>query len=263
MSGFFVLFFLIMLMFSGCVTHNIDDKATRDVIIAKYAEKPVSIDGNLDDEIWRTAPSYKFSLSRASLLPLNKRIDQRPGIDKLTEQGEVKFAWNEKFLYIGAKLYDSDIVQESVKDQENHFLSGDVLEIFLKPKNSTWYWEIYGTPNEKKTILWLPGRGRLGLKNYCGTVMQTDDIIIATKIKGTLNNWQDKDEYWTIEMAIPSKILTCFGDSFGYNSEWTILIGRYNYSRYLPWVELSSIPQLSITHFHLTEEYGILKFEKP
>ena len=86
MSGFFVLFFLIMLMFSGCVTHNIDDKATRDVIIAKYAEKPVSIDGNLDDEIWRTSPSYKFSLSRASLLPLNKRIDQRPGINKLTEQ---------------------------------------------------------------------------------------------------------------------------------------------------------------------------------
>ncbi|HOK56445.1 MAG TPA: carbohydrate-binding family 9-like protein [bacterium] len=218
-------------------------------IIAKYTDKPLIIDGKLQEDVWKKAPIYELEL---------------PGNEKKqpVEKGEVQLAWDEEYLYVGIKFYDSDIVQESNKNQTHHYLTGDLVEIFLKPEKNTWYWEIYGTPNCKKTVFFFPGRGRAGLQGCFKPNIDLDRILIGTQIKGTLNNWHDIDEYWTLEMAIPSEELKSFGDNFGYGSEWRILIARYNYSRYLHWKELSSFPKLSVPNFHLIEEYGKLVFEK-
>jgi len=50
----------------------------------------------------------------------------------------VRLAWDEKYLYIGAHLINSDIVQTG----ENHthlYQIGDLIEIFLKPEKEEWY----------------------------------------------------------------------------------------------------------------------------
>lgn len=252
----FGLFFVIL--FSGCALTPKINKGEKEMvatpcIITKYSEVPVVIDGKFDDPVWKIAPVYKLTLSKD---------DESKG-NVLQEKGEAQVAWDENYLYVGVKLYDSDIVQESDKDQDHHYQKGDVVEIFLQPEQSTWYWEIYGTPNCKKTVFWFPGRGRTGLSSCYEPTIELNEILIATEIKGTLNNWKDRDEYWTLEMAIPVKELTKYGDAFGSNSEWRVLIARYNYSRYLPWKELSMYPQLSITNYHLIEEYGkLIIFEK-
>jgi hypothetical protein len=136
---------------------------------------------------------------------------------------------------------------------------GDLMELFLKPEDHTWYWELYATPRGKKTSFWFPGRGRLGLescyKYECG-------LRVAAQVQGTLNNWQDKDIGWTVEVAMPIKDLTARGEKFGPGARWTILVARYNYSRYLPWVENSATSQLSKTNYHLLEEYRPLKLVK-
>jgi len=248
---------LSIMMVSGCaLTQKVGTGEKMPVeplpIIAKYTEKPVVVDGKLDDPVWKNTPVYKLSLSRA---------DEEKG-NILQEEGYVQLAWNENYLYIGIKFYDSDITQENEENQQHHYRNGDLVELFLKPEKNTWYWEIYGTPNGKKTVFWFPGRGRLGMESHYQAVMNLDDIFIGVQIKGTLNNWKDRDDYWTLEMAIPVKELTKYGDAFGPGSEWRILIARYNYSRYLPWKELSMIPQLSMTNYHLLEEYGRLVFEK-
>jgi hypothetical protein len=80
-------------------------------------------------------------------------------------------------------------------------------------------------------------------------------------VNGSINSWQDKDNYWTAEMAIPIKGLTQYGAEFGTGSQWLIFIARYNYSRYLPLKELSSYPVLDIPDFHTIEEYAQIKFE--
>jgi hypothetical protein len=265
--SFWVAAVLLLFISAGCAM-NPDTRGwwkqpvVSSVLVAQYTEKPVVMDGNLNDVIWKDVPVYYLDFARDLYLPFEKRRDQRPGIDRLMEPGEVRLAWDDKYLYIGIKFTDSDIVQESEENQQHHYASGDVVEIFLKPEKSTWYWEIYGTPNEKKTVFWYPGRGRAGLKSCSESDMNLDDILIATQIKGTLNNWKDKDEYWTMEMAIPVKGLTAHGDILGPGSEWKILIARYNYSIVLPWREFSMVPQLSVTNYHLLEEYGILRFEK-
>ena len=87
---------------------------------------------------------------------------------------------------------------------------------------------------------------------------------VAAKIEGTLNNWEDKDKYWTAEMAIPVKDLTARGDSFGPGSHWVVLLARYNYSVYLPGKELTTalpFPKTAVG-FSAYECWAELRFEK-
>jgi len=72
---------------------------------------------------------------------------------------------------------------------------------------------------------------------------------VASYIEGTLNKSNDKDKYWTIEIAIlvrqlaPWYMFTPAEEYyFGPGSEWKVLISRYNYSKYLSEVELSMYP---------------------
>lgn len=220
-------------------------------MVAKYTSTPIQLDGRLDDPAWKDACVYQLSLSE----------DKVAEDQSLQNPGEVRLAWDDQYFYVGAKFFDTDIVAEGKKDQEHHYVKGDLCELFLKSDSFTWYWELYGTPANKKTSFWFPGWGRIGLPSMedyrCG-------LKVAARVEGTLNNWRDKDEYWVVEMAMPIKDLIAEGGSFGPESDWRILVARYNYSRYLDnqGPELSMTPQLSKTNYHLIKEYARLKLQK-
>ncbi len=223
----------------------------RPVMVASRTETPVKIDGVLDDDVWSTAKAYPLYLGKDD--PTEK--------DSPMEAGEARLAWDDQYLYVAVLYHDSDIVAEGTKDQEHHYLMGDLAEVFLKPEANTWYWELYVTPHGKKTHLWFPGSGRMGLKSSEAYSME---LHVAAQCQGTLNDWKDKDTSWTGEMAIPIKELERFGDKFGPDTAWTILVSRYNYSRYLPLrgPELSMTPQLPVTSYHYHDGYATLRLER-
>jgi len=216
---------------------------------ARYTAQPVCVDGLLNDDVWKTAEVYPLYLGK----------DRAAEGNQPAEPGEVRLAWDDKYFYVGIKYYDSDIVAEGDEDQLHHYNLGDLVELFLKPEEETWYWELYATPKGKKTSFWFPGRGRTGLpsgwKYRCG-------LRVAAKCAGTLNDWRDKDEYWMAEMAMPISDLTARGESFRPGAKWRILVARYNYTRYLPAKELSMTPQLTKTSYHRCEEYAVLDLAK-
>ena len=229
----------------------------RQMMSAKYAGK-LNMDGKLSDTAWATAQEYSFEL------PLNSYAKEPESLRKtlgseLREKGIAKLLWNEEYLYVGAKMEDSDVVAEGKADQTHLYTMGDLVEVFLKPENETYYWEIYGAPNNRKTAFFFPGRGRLFVPSCAEYSM---DVKVAAHVDGTLNNWHDRDKGWSVEIAIPVKSLTAFGAKFDNSAKWTILVSRYNYSRYLPMKELSSAPRLSALNFHLLEDYASLVLEK-
>lgn len=215
------------------------------VIIAGRTATPVVVDGKLDDPAWQTATGYPMFLSKdKGLVPI--------------EGGRVQLAWDQEFLYIGVKFTDSDVVQEQLQNQADFYRTGDLLEVFLKPQDSTWYWELYATPHNRQTVYWFAGGGRLGLESCSANPGVT--LKVGAQVEGTFNCWQDVDQAWTAEMAVPVSALTANGDAFGPGSRWRVLVARYNYSRYLKTFELSMTPQLSISRYHNQDEYAEIQF---
>lgn len=250
-----MVFVALILLFAG----TLQSQDTRPVIIAKHISRPLNMDGKMSDPAWAQAPVYSLEL------PLKIYSNQPESMQKLLgtvlkEKGSVKLLWNDEYLFVGARFEDSDVVADGKKDQTIHCTTGDLIEVFLKPEIDTYYWEIYGTPYNKKTCIFYPGRGRHFLPS--DLEYNCSDIIVKTSIDGTFNNWKDRDVGWTVELAIPVKMLTEFGAKFDNSTKWTILVARYNYSRYLPLKELSAFPLISNANFHISEEYARLNLEK-
>ncbi len=240
---------ILYVMMSGCSCGMLKSKnqLNGSVATAHYTSVPLQLDGKLDDAIWQNAQVYSLNLPQDKL---------NSGMS-LQGQGKVQFAWDNDFFYIAASFQDSDIIAQGKEDNMYHYQYGDLCEVFLKPANESYYWELYVTPAGKKTSFFYPSRG------YSGLPSCIDDykcnLKVAAQCQGTLNNWHDKDISWTAEMAMPIKDLQAYGAQFIYKASWKILVGRYNYSRYLDNVELSMAPQISKTRYDLYEEYADLE----
>lgn len=245
---------------SGCMNSGTDgNQEARPSITAKHISRALNLDGKMSDPVWAKASAYSLMLPQMIYAHQPESMRKTLGT-RLWEKGEIKLLWSDEYLYIGGRFEDSDIVADGKDDQTLHCNTGDLIEVFLKPETDTYYWEIYGTPHEKKTCIFYPGRGR-HLVPGCFDA-DYSAIIVKTSLDGTFNHWKDKDKSWTVELAIPIKKLTEHGAKFDSSAKWTILVSRYNYSRYLPWKELSAYPLLSSPNYHLNEEYARLVLER-
>ncbi|MHB9137820.1 MAG: carbohydrate-binding family 9-like protein [Victivallaceae bacterium] len=256
MSVIAAAFLLMTVSASGAESDNSNAGAA---VIAKYTSEPVKIDGKLDEGAWAKAPAYSLALPLKAYSSQPESMQKTVGTD-LREKASVKLLWDDNYLYVGAQLEDSDVMNEGKEDQGHLYTTGDLLEIFLKPAAESYYWEIYGSPNNKKTWFFFPSRGRIVFP-ACASYLPKD-LQAAASVDGTLNNFNDKDKGFTIEMAIPVKELTAYGAKFDNSANWTILMARYNYSVYFTKPELSAYPLLSNVNFHICEEYAKLLLEK-
>jgi Carbohydrate family 9 binding domain-like len=203
-------FTILIALVSGCRSVQ-----KQQIYTAEYSTEKIEVDGKLDEKAWEKAENLSFQALDGSFC---------------TENGIAKIIWDDKYIYVGAKLYDSDIVQESNKDWGHLYLTGDVLEVLLKPNGKRNYWEIYSTPNNKKTAFFFYSKGRLGLPSCFSNKMP--GLIVSSICNGTLNNLNDRDKFWITEMAIPREQLEKHGGQIFPGKEWRFLVSRYNYSVY-------------------------------
>ena len=239
---------LILMATGGCQRDQ--QLGARQLVVHK-ATTPIQLDGNLNEPDWQQAKAVTLDI------PLEF---QQQG-QSLEEPGTARLLWDDRFLYIAFEFVDSDLIALGKEGEEGQQLSGDLAEIFLKQPEQTWYWELHVTPTGYITQNWNVGRGRWGLKDYDRRI-GPQFVEVAPKLQGTLNNWRDRDQGWTVEVAIPFEKLDRFGELSNGKANWTILLGRYNYTRYRrqgTGPELSSWPILSRPFYHLVEEYAQLK----
>lgn len=204
----------------------------------------------------RTLRALPLSTPAAPAQPLSLLSDKSGASVAPRESGSVRIAHDHTHLHVFFEFQDHDVVQESSEDQRHHYKTGDVVELFLKPENASWYWEFYATPNGRKTAFFYPSRGYKGLPS---TLDYTSGLKVTAHIDGTLNNWRDRDVGWTAHMTIPLAELAAAGIPLDPKTPWRILVGRYNYGRYLPECELSMFPPLTRLDFHRHEEWARLE----
>jgi hypothetical protein len=248
-----------MFLFSGCGTESrpvgkispiTENLSPRQTVVAKYTSKPITIDGKLDEPQWQNVTQYPLTLPR----------DRQQNGMTIKENGHAMFCRDANYLYLGVKFRDSDVIATGKGDNMHHYNLGDVCELFAKPLNQPYYWELYVTPTGQKTAFFFPFKGHIPIaidNDFCQAMQ------VAANVSGTVNNSSDTDKGWTAEIAVPLKQLDKYAAKFKAGQSWTTLVGRYNYSKSIESdPALSAMPEISVTSWHSTHEYAIIELVK-
>jgi hypothetical protein len=239
-----ILFFAVLLVFAAGITNC---TWVKKMPIEKCEIIAVKADNATGASAEIKAPAYDLVLAadKARLQP--------------DENGIVQFTWNDRYLSIHADMQDTDILATSMQDQMPHYKLGDVLEIFLKPADKDYYWELFATPLGKQTSIFWQKRDIEGDDD--GNINRLN-MQVSVVVNGTINNSSDIDKGWRADISISLKDMAKLGDAVGPGSKWKILVARQNYSQVIDsgHRELSMTPRLSKTNFHLNEEYAHLIF---
>lgn len=241
---------ILSVFINGCATMS-----ETEINAAYTSEEP---DAALIDPIWNNAKVYRFQNGSAGTWYQEIEKKHNPK-RKVRETGKIRFLWNEKALYVGISMEDSDLTDEATENQTHIFLQADTVELFLKSAAHKDYWEIYGSAGGRKTCYHFPSRGRLGLASnnrYQGV------FSVKSICDGSLNRWQDRDRNWKLLFKIPVEELTRHGAEWKAGSEWKILLIRHNFSLDLPCREVSFFPAFSAENPHFYEKWGRLNLEQ-
>lgn len=152
----------------------------------KRATTPITIDGNLNEAAWSDA-------SPAATLQF--LWDDQTGAKQRTL---VQLLRDDHALYLGYRVDDADITARFTERDDPTFLD-DAVEVFINPARDQ---EVvyYGFEMNARGVLYdyLNYDSRTLFKRFDAT-----GVDIAVVLQGTLNDRDDVDEGWTLEIAIP------------------------------------------------------------
>ena len=244
---------------SQVMAADVETDAVQPPVVVVETQAAVTMDGKLDEADWKRAPVQALSLLDSSVhLP---DLSRTKILADPYEGGSAQFLLGEKFLYIGIAFEDHDIVAQVNKDQTSLFSSGDVAEIFIKADNAPGYFELYASPLGNKTSFFFPSSAYLGLPD-CQSCPQMPGLAVAANVRGTVNDFNDVDQGWTAEMAVPlSALKEKMGFDFASGQSWHILVSRYNYGYTMRAKQFSSHPKLPQVNYHLIEYYSPVAFQ--
>jgi hypothetical protein len=221
------------------------------------ADKPIVIDGVLDDPAWAHAQQIEHLVVPASLDWIKFEMTRARRARSITR---AKLMWDDKYLYFGAEMEDRDITCVTPKGHDNPFGADDIIELFVKPSEAQpWYWEIHVVPSGGTRDYWYARRGAGSDKRW----MPYDSGMQAkVKLSGTFDDWTDRDNEWIAEVRLPWSAFDKWGGKPKVGDLWRFLVSRYDYSVHLEdGRELSAAAPLPWQNYHLFEYYPYLTFK--
>ncbi|MBM3178443.1 MAG: carbohydrate-binding family 9-like protein [Bacteroidetes bacterium] len=184
----------------------------------KIPDGSITIDGNPIEEIWQkatwTTPFQDI---------------EGPDLQSPTYTTKAKILWDNQALYVAADLQEPHL-WATLKNHDDIIFHDNDFEVFLSGNPSDLeYYEI--EVNALNTIfdLLLPKPYRdLGHPNIPWNV---HELSTAVQINGTINNNNDTDIGWTVEMRIPFKGLSLdqTGKTPSAGEVWRINFSRVQY----------------------------------
>jgi hypothetical protein len=134
------------------------------------------------------------------------------GVGPVTAQETaLRALWNEGRLFFEFVCLDATVVSPGEKDGLDHFLLGDVVEIFVGEEGSAAYIEVHATPTGRQTSYFFRGhREAINPPEEAGE--------ITVEVERTPLGWR-------AVLSIPRGLLA----TNGLPAQYEILAGRYDY----------------------------------
>lgn len=213
----------------------------------RTAEK-IQIDGRPDEASWKLAqPTSSF------------RDISGEGFPKPKYDTKAKMLWDDDCLYVSAVLEEPNIQARLTKRDTIIYYDND-FEVFIDPDgDGHHYFEIENNARGVIFDLLLNRPYRSG-GNF---MIQWDcpGIQLTVHLDGTLNQPEDKDRQWTVEMAIPHQALTWdFNNPLKAGNWW-----RINFSR-VQWLKKGGPEENWVwqptgrVDMHMPDRWGFLYF---
>lgn len=189
--------------------------------VAAKTTSPITIDGDESDASW----------SRAEWTDLFEDIENDVKPKYATK---VKMLWDETNFYILAKI-DEPHVWANLKQRDTIIFYNNDFEVFIDPDSDTFNyyeleinalntaWDLFlSKPYRENDLVVLNDWNLTGLKS-------------AVKIHGTLNNPNDVDQGWVLEMAIPwaAYKTSYFDQNVPADRFWRVNFSRVNWQHSL------------------------------
>ena len=152
----------------------------------KRTTAAITVDGKLDDAAWKSAATIVFQFP----------WDQQTGAKQKTL---ARLLWDSDYLYIGYDCEDADVVA-FYQERDDPTYKDDAVELFINPDPTQNFY--YGMEMNARATLYdyfyAWPQLLIARVNFEG-------VKLATHIRGTLNQTGDKDDGWSLEVAIPWK----------------------------------------------------------
>lgn len=181
--------FFVIFIYGFVVLANAQEKNTIPKSYVAYkAQEAIIIDGDDNDPSWNKVEWSELFID----------IE---GVKKPTYKTKVKMLWDDTYYYILAKLEEPHVWADITKRDAIIFHNND-FEVFIDPDGDShnYYeleinalntaWDLFVSKPYRDTNVVLNDWDIIGLKS-------------AVKVNGTLNNAQDIDKGWVLEIAIP------------------------------------------------------------
>jgi len=168
--------------------------------IVYHTFAPIDIDGKMDEENWHYPPWTPPFMDIVS-----------ESMPKPRFQTRVKMLWDDEYLYIAAEVEEPDLCATLTQRDAVIFHDND-FEVFIDPDGDTHnYYELEINALNTVWDLFLLKPYRDGDKVALNS-WDIQGLRTAVQLNGTLNDPSDKDVGWTVEMALPWKVLGEFAD---------------------------------------------------
>ena len=204
----------------------------------------ITIDGRLDEPAWQGAEPIELFLADDGGKPL--------------QQTTAGMLWDDEKLYISFWCKDNDI-WGTMAERDDPICREEVVEVFFSPRQEiNSYYEIEVSPLNVIYDLVV-------LNDLRGHVEVLDQwnckgLETAVYIKGEINKRNLKDEYWSVELAIPFKsIYMAHNIPPLPGDEWRLNLYRIDRAREVD--EYSAWSPPGKINFHIPQSFGRVIFD--
>jgi hypothetical protein len=185
--------------------------------VAYRASAPLQIDGKLDEADWDKAEWTEDFVDIEGPVKPAPRFRTR-----------AKLLWDDNYLYFAVEMEESDL-WATLTERDSVIYQDNDIELFIDPEGTTHrYMELeinqHGTPWDLLLVKPYRDGERVAYNGW-----DIHGLKIGRTLRGTLNQPGDRDQGWTVEVAIPwGALRESYGESLRPKAgdQW-----RLNFSR--------------------------------